>query len=788
MLQRLKSLCGWYLGVEPTGSGESARWTLVWGGTGVSWWWIAAAVGAAALVAVVLALQEPDRLSRQWRRQLALRLSALMVVALWLGELTLEVVRTGLPTLVLMIDTSASMGLEDRYASLPAGVATSAPGGGGDQRHGTRLPIVQKLLLDHDGALIRELSHRYRLQAYEFSDTTRPLGQSSTESELAATRQALADLLPQGAETRPGPCLDQVLSEFRGAAPAAVVVFSDGIPSRAAEERLSMAQQPAALGVPLYTIAVGGTEPSLDLEIYDLQVDPIVFVGDTAAIDFTARGSGLEGREAEFRLQREGEPALLARTTAIVPADGTTLPVRLSLTAAEEGDYDLVITAQPLEGEINRENNVLRRRVQVRRDQIRVLLVERAPRWEYRHLKTLLERDPNIELRTVLQESDLEHQQEDRTALPGFPATRDDLFAYDVLIFGDVDLQYLNPGALESVREFVRTRGGGLILIAGERHNPTAFQGTPLEPLIPVELAGVRRPSSAAATFRIAPARAGSDHPLLRLGEGSRTVQFWERLPPLDWSLDAPVRQPGAMVVATKGTDDDRAAVIVLQRYGAGQVLYHATDELWRWRKRVEDRYYGRYWRQAVRFLCRAQRLGQSGDVELTSDRSVYRQGETVHFRLRFVDTSQSPADMQTVTLTAERRSGRQQTVVLTASADIPGEYSGTLPSAVAGEYHAWLAAPGLPGGPPTCDFSVERPERELLRQAAEVRDLQQAAQSSGGAAVAFDEVPQLPDRLPRGESTAVLSSESIPIWARGELLLLFVGLLAAEWLLRRST
>ena len=38
-----------------------------------------------------------------------------------------------------------------------------------------------------------------------------------------------------------------------------------------------------------------------------------------------------------------------------------------------------------------------------------------------------------------------------RTALAGFPATRDDLFAYDVLILGDVDLQYLNPGALETM-------------------------------------------------------------------------------------------------------------------------------------------------------------------------------------------------------------------------------------------------------------------------------------------------------------------------------------------------
>ncbi|MEX0585616.1 MAG: hypothetical protein WD176_03165, partial [Pirellulales bacterium] len=351
-----------------------------------------------------------------------------------------------------------------------------------------RLAIARQWLLQDDALLVRELARRYRLHVYEFADEARLIGHTATSGDLGALLQAIAGLTSDGEETRPGPCVDQVLSEFRGAAPAAAVVVTDGIASLSAGDKLSAARQPQLLGVPLYTIPMGGSEAVADLEIYDLQVDPIVFIGDTVAVDATARGWELEGRQAVFELQNANQSVPLDRTVVTLPDGGQTTPVRLSFTPEYEGEYELIVAAEPFAEELNRENNLLRRRVQVRQGRLRVLLMERAPRWEYRHLKALLERDPNIDLRTVLQESDLEHQREDRTALGGVPATRDDLFAYDVLIVGDIDLQYLNPGVLELVREFVRTRGGGLILIAGERHNPSAFAGTPLEPLVPVIL------------------------------------------------------------------------------------------------------------------------------------------------------------------------------------------------------------------------------------------------------------------------------------------------------------
>src|SRR5262249_13765874 len=152
----------------------------------------------------------------------------------------------------------------------------------------------------------------------------------------------------------------------------------------------------------------------------------------------------------------------------------------------------------------------------------------------------------------------------------------------------------------------------------------------------------------------------------------------------------------------------------------------------------------GRYWRQAIRFLCRAQRPRSSGTAELTTDRASYQQGETVRFRLRVPDRGQWLNEQPEIRVMVERRGGSMQPVVLMETADSPHEYAGGLPSVTGGEYHAWLAGPAQPDAVPTCDFTVELPRRELLRQAAEIRDLQQAAVTSGGAAVSAEEVSQL--------------------------------------------
>ena len=68
----------------------------------------------------------------------------------------------------------------------------------------------------------------------------------------------------------------------------------------------------------------------------------------------------------------------------------------------------------------------------------------------------------------MLLSSDPAYSQEDRSALSTFPAAKECLFAYDVVLFGDADTGYLSHSQMQNLVEFVTEKGGGVLFIAGE--------------------------------------------------------------------------------------------------------------------------------------------------------------------------------------------------------------------------------------------------------------------------------------------------------------------------------
>ena len=101
----------------------------------------------------------------------------------------------------------------------------------------------------------------------------------------------------------------------------------------------------------------------------------------------------------------------------------------------------------------------------------------------------MLERDSTILLKTVLQDADVEYTELDQTALRVFPVRREELFTYDVVIFGDMNPSYLSATVLSNLHDFVEQKGGGVAFIAGPEYLPMGYRNTPLEPLFPIDLA-----------------------------------------------------------------------------------------------------------------------------------------------------------------------------------------------------------------------------------------------------------------------------------------------------------
>ena len=60
----------------------------------------------------------------------------------------------------------------------------------------------------------------------------------------------------------------------------------------------------------------------------------------------------------------------------------------------------------------------------VREERLKVLYVDNEPRYEFRYLKNYLDREESIDLNVVLLSSDPAYSEQDRAALPTFPAFR----------------------------------------------------------------------------------------------------------------------------------------------------------------------------------------------------------------------------------------------------------------------------------------------------------------------------------------------------------------------------
>ncbi len=819
-MDTLQHLFSWYLGLPAPRPGEGTAWRFDWNWPQPQWLIVPALVVTAIFV---IGIYRRDGASLRWPGQtllIAIRLLVFVLILCLLTELRLTIERTGLPVVAIMIDTSASMSLQDQYAVSPRSTQLATELAKTGEGEPTRLAIARHLLTRNGGQLLQELKRGHQLRLYRFAETAVPLesgefatsavGLTEVESssvptrseltesgltreKLAAVLKELHELRADGDQTRPAPAIKKVLGDLRGAPPAAVILFTDGVASVSDTDKLStIAESVRRKGVQLHIVGLGSDAAARDLYLNDTTVDEVAFVGDPMVFKAKLRSFGYAGKKVLLHLRKEGEKESLARHEVTIPADGQTTAVELPYTSADAGEFDFVLEIEPQSDESNHTNNAETRHVSVRGDKIRVLLADGLPRYEFRFLKQLFERDKSIELSTLLQDADLEYAQEDRTAIPHFPVKKEDLARFDVLVLGDLAPTKLGNAVLENVREFVRVKGGSLVMIAGTRYNPVAFAGTPLENLLPFELSSVRVPAegTSEAFHPILTLEGQKGNSLFRFGESeSDSLNIWNGLPRLAWMVEVSKLKPGTRVFAEhplKSGTSGHLPLILLQQATAGKVLYHTMDDSWRWRYLKGDLYFGRYWIQAVRYLSRGRLIGKDRTAELTVDQQVYQRGQPTTLRVKFVDEKFIPPDADGVSVIVERKGEGRQTVKLTRLRELPTAFEGQLVRLGEGTYHGWVSQPAFNEAPPSVDFRVEIPQREMLRRGMDKADLQLAATTSHGRLYSPDEVHRLAEEIPRGTPVPMETDEPIPLWNRWEFLMLATLLLSIEWLLRK--
>ncbi|HEV3339176.1 MAG TPA: VWA domain-containing protein [Pirellulales bacterium] len=775
-----------WLGIPAAGSGEGTSWSLEY-----SWPWAAWVTLSFLLLAAgwIFFWYQRETASRPYRWMLALvRLALVGLLLVMLAGYVLSLSRTGLAYLVVVVDDSASMGTVDRYEDEKVRQTIDRHLKQAGLTEASRLNVAKSLLLENNAALLKELTRRYKLKLYFAANAARL--QTGDPDELSAT---LGKLDALGDSTRLGDGIETTIDDLRGNPPSAVLIFSDGVNTEG-HTLADAAARARRKGVPLFTVALGSETPIRDVELSDLLVEEVAFAGDVINLEFKLSAIGLEGREVKVVLRQKEDATPLAETTVTLGKDGEIERGRLAYRPTEVGEYDFVVEVERVGDESQGDNNRRERHVSVRKEQVRVLLVQSYPSYEFRYLKHLFERDNTVKLRTVLQEADPEYTQLDETALAVFPVRREELFEYDVLVFGDVNPAFLSATALANIRAFVEEKGGGAVFIGGPSYTPLAYRDSPLAELLPIDFestAGAEPAEIVNEPFQVRPTEAGLAGPTMQLGDTpAESAEIWRKLPPLYWLVAVPALKPAARVWAehpVRATAEARPLPVVVMHYaGSGKVIFHATDETWRWRFRVGDVYFARYWVQTIRYLSRSKLLGKDRSAELTTDRREYRRGENVQLRVRFLDDRQAPAEDDGVTVIVEREEAKSQRLELHRNASNRGVFEGMLSRSVDGAYHAWVASPALPGEAPATDFRIVAPPGERAKLQTDVAALRRASADTRGRSYNVATVGRLLKELPEGRQVKTDPLPPIPLWNHWLLLTLFLVLLVGEWVLRK--
>jgi hypothetical protein len=590
-----------------------------------------------------------------------------------------------------------------------------------------------------------------------------------------------------------GDSLRALLDQQRGQPVSGILVITDGANNTGSSpiEAAAIAKQD---GVPLFLYGVGVTTPQ-DIMVTELSAPQVSNVKEKVEVTAHIRAQSMIGKKATIQLKANGK--VVDEQPVEFRADGDQ-EMTLSYTPDEVGEVDLEATIPPLPEEAVQDNNTASAKVRIADDKIKVLLIEEEPRWDYQYLLTMLQRDRRMKLHVFLVKGDKDlSADKDSPFLDKLPDDKDELYANDVIIIGDVDPTDIGDTRMKLLNDWVNKMGGGMVFMAGPKFDPNAYQGTPFEALLPIETTGkTAERYEAPVQLKLTPA--GETSPMLMLSQNPQENEtIWGAFPGVRWTAWVGKARPGAQVLLTdptpaRATADGPMPVMALQSYGIGQTLFMGSDETYRWRSGKGEKYYTHIWGQIMQVLSAQRVIGASALTQLKTDRPNYLTGDKVKISGRIFKTGFEPlTDPEvpgTVTLKAVAAPGKPevppQTTALSLQPipDRPGEYQGEMTATSAGSYtFSVVRDPSV-----VLKWEVADPKVELSDIAMNEKTLRAMASASGGQFLREEDLNGLPELI-ASKSTGAVSFKKIPLVYTPYLLGLIILIACLEWLWRRK-
>jgi hypothetical protein len=511
--------------------------------------------------------------------------------------------------------------------------------------------------------------------------------------------------------------------------PSAILVMSDGGDRGEAAPDDAL----AAAGIPVYTVAVGEKSSATNVAVRLDAASPTAFPGQSITLDAVIQASGSAiGRMGEIILSTASGQEIERRSLTFAAQQQQQFTVELGAAAGEQ-TWRLAVS--PLTGEATVADNASIAVVQIVDRPLRIAVIEAQPYWDTSFAVRAWRRDRQLAVRTVFAVGNRRYRSGDGTF---DPFTSESLRTIDVVVIGSQTERVIDAAAAAALLEFV-TNGGGLLLLGID----DAENSGPLAALDPV----LRRQGR---QTQVAPVLTDNGRALALLPTDGRALST------VASGLVAGLRPRSEILLGV-----EQQPLVVRRRHGAGQVAVVNAEGLWRWSLGNENDadVAARFWRQLVKSISK------NGQSPMQADRPRYRSGQ---------EASISVAGDEPLTVT--KPNGQRQTVPMASEGNVR---MARLRLEEVGSYTFEQAGR-------TMTIPVEADVREVTDITRRDDRLARLAGRTGGQMVSLTEAKSLAERLTRRADLRVTEPIVTPLVTSAWWLLVFVGLLACEWWIRR--
>ena len=632
--------------------------------------------------------------------------------------------------------------------------------------------------------------------------------------------------------------VEEVAQKYGNAQLPGLLVLTDGVHNASGAEELRRAVVDS--GLPIFVVGLGSRADEggegRNIQIVEVNAPPEAIKDNITTIQARVRISGFAGEAGEVKVFEENatEPIVTQRIWTDKPLDTISVPLKwtpksvtptgeaakassgvrkLRIVAATKAPTDEAVT-----GDNETELHIL-----VTEPRLRVVYIEGTIRPEFGALRRMLDTDPNVQLASLVRVDKNRFWSRGRIdgkTLAYLPTTDNDFKRMDVLILGDMDRSFLEPaggggqGRMTKILEFVQN-GGGLLMLGGQRSfGPGGYTNTPIEKALPV-IVGGRAQRQEAIPFLPQLTSPGVAHPIFEgiadffPGPGGRVPKAsLPKLAPLRGCVSVEKVKPGALLLAINAKRRNAAGPLValaVRDAGAGRSAAFTCDTTWQWdmplRALGADSPYQRFWGQLIRWLAKVDTKSKESksSVVIRLDHTYVQAGRKVKVSARVQDEKGRSVPKGSVTCRITAVDASTDPDVYQLVGQEGGKvFNGEHRPGKKGKYKVQAIATDAAGktlGSDEIILTVAPYSAEMANVAMDEKTLRDMASQSRGIYADLPGLPEVIDQIverqrltagPIPLPTEYPTSAHWPIWFT-VFFVIFVGLISAEWIMRRN-